>query len=120
QSQFGYIYRAPADGFNRAYDALQTRAAEGDMALFHIIPPNYEPFNLFVLGYYFNPLDVPNPRIRYDQIERMNNSVAPTDNEYLRAVWDALDNAAAVWTMRVPELPTTQRSNVVNFALDTA
>jgi 4-amino-4-deoxy-L-arabinose transferase-like glycosyltransferase len=118
--QFGQIYRAPAAGFNRAYEILQTRATEGDMALFHIIPPGYESFNLFVLGYYFNPLDEPHPRIRYDQIERMNNSDAAPDNEYLRAVWDSLANAPAVWTMRIPELPTTQHSNVVNFALDTA
>jgi hypothetical protein len=119
-TQFGQIYRAPADGFNRGYAILQERAEMGDMALFHIIPPDYEAFNLFVLGYYFNPHDEPNPPIRYDQFERMNNSDAPNENTYLRAVWDSLADAPAVWTMRIPELPITHYTNVVNFALDTA
>ncbi|MDQ7025573.1 MAG: glycosyltransferase family 39 protein [Anaerolineae bacterium] len=119
-NQFGQIYRAPAAGFNRAYDILNERAEAGDTALFHIIPPNFEAFNLFVLGYYFNPFDDPNSALRYDQFERMNDSVSLSENVYLRAVWDSLDNAPAVWTVRIPELETTQHTNIVNFALDTA
>lgn len=119
-NQFGQIYRAPSAGFNQAYNILESRAADDDIALFHIIPPNFEAFNLFVLGYYFNPFDDPNPSLRYDQFERMNNSVDLSENVYLRAVWDSLDNAPAVWTLRIPELETTQHTNIVNFALDTA
>ena len=117
---FGQIYRAPASGFNRGYDILQERAQEGDIALFHIIPPDFEPFNLFVLGYYFNPFDDPNPPLHYDQLGRMNESIATNENEYLRAVWDALDDAPAAWLLEIPELETPPRRHIVEFGLQTA
>jgi len=112
--QFGYIYRAPADGFQRALAVLDERAEADDMALWHIIPPGYEPFNYFVLDYYLQPSD-----LRYDQFERMGNSFAGGDVEYLQDVEAVLFGVDAVWTMVIPELETTQRTGVVNYVLAT-
>ncbi len=112
--QFGQIYRAPAAGFQRALHVLDERAEAGDMALWHIIPPGYEPFNYFVLDYYLQPTD-----LRYDQFERMGNSFAGGDVEYLQDVEETLFGVDAVWTMVIPELETTQRSGVVNYVLVT-
>ncbi|MCA9915839.1 MAG: glycosyltransferase family 39 protein [Anaerolineae bacterium] len=114
RDQFGQIYRAPAAGFQRALHVLDERAEAGDLALWHIIPPGYEPFNYFVLDYYLQPTD-----LRYDQFERMGNSFAGGDMEYLRDVEEALFGVDAVWTMIIPELQTTQRSGVVNYVLAT-
>ncbi len=113
--QFGQIYRAPADGFHQALDLLHERAQPDDMALLHIIPPGYEPFNYFVLGYYLD--DTP---FQYDQIERINNSFAGGDNDYLRDVQAALQDVPAVWTLVMPQLETTQRSAVVDYYLRTS
>src|SRR5690606_36635768 len=49
---FGQIYRAPADGFHQALDILEARAESNDIAIFHIIPPTFEPFNYFPFDYY--------------------------------------------------------------------
>lgn len=114
EDQFGQIYRQPAAGFHAARDMLNVRAQPGDMALFHIIPPGYEPFNYFVLGYYMD--ETP---FRYDQIERMNNTTAGSDNEYLPDIRASLGDAGAVWTLINPVLPTTQRSNIVDYVLRT-
>jgi hypothetical protein len=56
---------------------------------------------------------------RFDQFERMNNSFAGGDNDYLKDVNAALNGVNAVWTIIMPELPTTQKSGVVNYALST-
>jgi hypothetical protein len=116
---FGFIYRAPAEGFHLALDTLNDRAEEGDMALFHTIPPSYEPFNYFPLAYYleFPPLE--RLHLAYDQFERMGISTAGGDNEYLVDVNRVLEPIEAVWTLRVPELAITQRTGVVNYVLST-
>lgn len=111
-AQFGQVHRASAAEFHAARAILNERGAEGDMALFHIIPPGFEHLNYFVLGYYMD--ETP---FTYDQIERMNNSFAGGDNDYLRDVQIALGEAQAVWTIRNTALETTQRSNVVDFVL---
>jgi hypothetical protein len=112
--QFGQIYRAPAEGFNQARAILDQRAEVDDLALLHIIPPTFEPFNYFVLDYYFE-----HTGLRYDQFERMNNSFAGSDNDYLKDVNAVFSDVGVVWTMVIPEVPKTQRSNVVNYTLDT-
>lgn len=114
QQQFGQIFRAPAAGFHRMLDVLDERAEPGDMALLHIIPPGDEPFNYFVLDYYLQATP-----FRYDQFERMNNSFAGGDNEYLQDVNAALDGVPAVWALVMPQLEQTQRSGVVRYVLTT-
>lgn len=111
---FGQIYRAPLAPILQGIDSLRERAEENDLALLHIIPPTYEPFNYFVLDYYFHGL-----ALRYDQFERMGNSAAGGDNDYLRDVDAVLADVDAIWTMRLTDLPTTQKSGVVNYALTT-
>jgi len=114
ESQFGQIYRAPADGFQLARAILNQRGQAGDLALFHIMPPQFESFALFPLGYYMD--ETP---FNYDQFERMNNSFATGDNDYLRDVETAMDSTPAIWTLVVPALERTQRSGVVNYVLAT-
>lgn len=109
---FGQIYRAPAAGFHQALRELEQRGDPGDLVLFHIMQPGYEPFNYFVLDYYLEQSP-----FRYDQFERMNNSFAGGDNDYLRDVRAAVDHASMIWTMRIPDLPKTQRSSVVDYVL---
>ena len=123
---FGQIYRAPQAGISQALDTLEHRAEAGDMALFHIIPPGFAPFNYFPLDYYFFesgllPHDAQGGSVyRYDQFERMNNQDGGGDNVYIEHVYTALADVDAVWTMVIPELETTQRSDVVRFVLDTS
>lgn len=109
---FGQIYRAPAAGFNQAIDTVDVLKQEGDMLLAHFMPRETAPFALFPMGYYFDRLGIP-----YDQPERMNNSFAGGDNEYLSDVNISLDGAQAVWRLTVPEVPVTNRSGVVDFVL---
>lgn len=111
---FGQIYRAPAAGVHAALDTLRTYAHPDDAVLFHIAQPGYEPFNYFVIPYYMH--DVPG---QYDQIERVNNSFAKDDNGYLLDVLTFLNDKSAVWTLVVPEIPTTQRAAVVDYVLRT-
>jgi 4-amino-4-deoxy-L-arabinose transferase-like glycosyltransferase len=111
---FGQIYRAPAAPVLRALDKLKQRGQAGDFALLHIIPPGYEPFNYFVLDYYFHELP-----FRYEQIERIGNSFAGDDNGYLADVERVLADADAIWTLRLTELPVTQKSGVVDYVLNT-
>ena len=77
---FGQIYRAPQAGLSQALDIVEQRAEPGDMALFHIIPPGFAPFNYFPLDYYFFesgllPRDAQSGSLfRYDQFERNEQS----------------------------------------------
>lgn len=110
---FGQVYRAPADGFQRALDTLDTRATQGDMILMHIMPRETAPFALYPMGYYFDGFGLP-----YDQIERMNESFAESDAEYLRDVEASIGDARSLWTLIVPELPMTNRGGVVERVID--
>lgn len=117
--QFGQIYRASADGFNRTLDTLNTRADDSDMVLFHIMPPELEPFNLFPLDYYFVETELVTPDVRFDQYERINNSFAGGDVDYLNDVTNALADVDFIWSAVIPEVPQTQRSGVVDYVLAT-
>lgn len=111
---YGQVYRAPRAGVYAALDIVRERAHPEDLALFHIAEPGREPFNYFVLGYLMHDLPV-----RYDQVERMNNSFAIDDNSYLLDVNTTLDDAPFVWTMVAPDMPTSQRTVVVDHVLRT-
>ena len=50
----------------------------------------------------------------------MNNQDGGGDNVYIEHVYAALVDVDAIWTMVIPELEMTQRSDVVRFVLDTA
>lgn len=113
---FGAVYRAPWPGLNDGIDQIAAQADEADAVLFHIIPPGDEPFNYFVLGHLLNT-EALNSHV--DQIERMNNSFAGGDVDYLNDVTASLDGAPHVWTLVLPELETTQRTGVVNYTLQT-
>jgi hypothetical protein len=118
-SLHGHVYRAPAAGFNLALQTLEQRAEQGDMALFHIIQPGNEPLNYFPLAYYLEFPPLAHLELAYEQFERFDESVANGDNAYLVDVNRVLEPIEAVWTMRVPAIPTGQRTGVVNYALAT-
>lgn len=114
QDLFGQVYRPPADGFERALNVLDARASAEDLALVHIMPPGDEPKALFVLDYYFRDLD-----LRVEQYELLNLSQEPSDNAYLEDVWIGLGEAPVVWSLIVPQVPTTNKTGVVEYALRT-
>lgn len=111
---FGQIYRAPAAPVLRSIDTLKARGQPGDVALLHIIPPGFEPFNYFVLDYYFDGTP-----FRYEQFERVGNSFAGDDNGYLADVERTLAGVEAIWTLRLTGLPVTQRTGVIEYVLAT-
>jgi hypothetical protein len=111
---FGQVYRAPWAGLSQGLDILKSQSQPDDLVLFHISQPGYEPFNYFVLDYLMH--GIPG---RYDQIERMNNSFAKDDNGYLVDVYKTIRGAPFIWTLVVPEIPTTNKSGVVNYVLQT-
>ncbi|MGJ3239104.1 MAG: glycosyltransferase family 39 protein [Anaerolineae bacterium] len=113
-SQFGHIYRAPADGFLQARQQVLARAQDDDLVLLHIMEPDNEPLAYFVLDYYFEE-----SRLGYDQYERMNNSFATGDNDYLLDVESVMSGREAVWSMVIPDLPSTNKSGVVDYVLST-
>ena len=113
---FGQIYRAPWPGLEQGIERIETQAdsSGSDLVLLHSIPPGFEPFNYFVLPYWFH--DIP---VRFDQYEKMNNSFARNDNDYFDDVQQVIQDAPFIWTLRVPEVPTTNLFNVTQYALDT-
>lgn len=111
---FGQIYRAPAEGIHLALDTVRTYAHADEGVLFHISQVGFEPFNYFPLSYYMN--DFPQ---QYDQFERMNNSFSKDDNSYLQDVVVFTADKSALWTLVIPDLPTTQHSDVVQYVLRT-
>ena len=117
--QFGQIYRAPADGFDAMLDILNTRAEDDDVLLLHVAEIGLEPLSFFQLDYYFKDTDLVSPDVQVEQIERINNSFAGGDVEYLADVETALSGSNIVWTAIVPELDTTQRSDVLAYVLAT-
>lgn len=117
--QFGQIYRASASGFNRTLDTLNNRADDGDLVLFHIMTPTLETFDWFPLDYYFVETDLVDVDVRFDQYERINNSFASGDVQYLADVESALADVSTIWSAVIPELEQTQRSGVVQYVLAT-
>jgi hypothetical protein len=111
---YGQVYRAPKAGVIAALDILRQRGGADDAAVFHIAEPGYEHFQYFVLGYLMH--DSP---MHYDQDERMNNSFASDDNHYLADVLASLASAPYVWRLTVPEVPTSQRSVVFDYVMNT-
>lgn len=114
QSLFGQIYRAPEAGIDLSLDVLRDQANADDLALFHIAEPGYEPFQLFILDFLMRDAGIPG---HYDQIERVNNSFALDDNTYVADIAATLAAPERIWTLTVPEIPTTQRTLVVNYLL---
>lgn len=114
QNLFGQIYRAPKAGINRSLGVLRDQASADDLVLFHIAQPGYEPFQLFILDFLMRDAGVPG---HYDQIERVNNSFALDDNSYIKDIAATLAAPERIWTLTVPEIPTTQRTLVVNYLL---
>lgn len=114
-SLFGQVYRAPARGMYQAVDIVRQRATPDDALLIHIAQPGYEPFQLFPNDYLFRDLPVK----RAEQFELMNLSLKTDDNSYLRDALPVFDGITGVWTAIVPEVPTTNRSGVVNYILAT-
>jgi hypothetical protein len=116
-SLHGHVYRAPAAGFNLALETLEQRAEQGDMALFHIIQPGNEHLNYFPLAYYLEFPPLAQLELGYEQFERFDESVANGDNDYLIDVTRVLEPIEAVWAIRNPQVPSTQKTEVVNFVL---
>lgn len=114
QNLFGQIYRAPKAGVASALTLLRDHATNDDLVLFHISQPGYEPFQLFILDYLMRDQGIPG---RYDQIERINNSFAVDDNSYFNDIAATLSAPEYIWTLVVPDIPTTQRTLVVNYIL---
>lgn len=113
---FGQVYRAPAAGLYQAMDIVRARGdADRDALLVHIARPDFEPFQLFPNGYLFRDL----PVRRAEQFELMNLSLKTDDNSYLRDAEPVFEGIEVVWTAIVPGLPTTNRSDVVNYILST-
>lgn len=114
QALFGQIARAPKAGVDHALDLLRQHAQPDDLVLFHISQPGYEPFQLFVLDYLMRDAGIPG---HYDQIERVNNSFAQDDNSYMADIAATLAAPERIWTLIVPDIPTTQRTLVVRYLL---
>lgn len=114
-SLFGQVYRAPARGMYQALEVVRTQATPDDALIIHIAQPNFEPFQLFPNDYLFRDL----PVRRAEQFELMNLSLKTDDNSYLRDALPVFDGVTGVWTAVIPELPTTNRSGVVNYILAT-
>lgn len=60
-----------------------------------------------------------NVDVRFDQYERINNSFASGDVEYLADVESALADVTFIWSALIPELERTQRFGVVEYVLAT-
>jgi hypothetical protein len=114
-SLFGQVYRAPSRGIYQAMEIVRAQAAPDDALLIHVAQPGYEPFQLFPNGYLFRDLPVK----RAEQFELMNLSLKTDDNSYLRDALPVFEGVTGVWTAVVPEVPTTNRSGVVNYILAT-
>ncbi len=112
---FGQTFRAPADGMRAAIALLHQWATPKDALLFHIVPPEQSPFGLIPIDYLTRGV----PHRRLELFELMNLEQQRDDNTYLRAVLSALDDAPFVWSLVVPYLPTTNKSDVVWYALHT-
>jgi uncharacterized membrane protein len=113
RSLFGYLYRPPAQGIAVATDLIRNTVATDDLVVWHIAEPGREVFSLLIADYLMQGVDA-----RWDQLERMNNSFAQDDNSYLLDVQAVLDSSTLVWRIDVPEIAHTQRTTVVEFALD--
>lgn len=114
-SLFGQVYRAPARGVYQALEVVRAQATPDDALIIHVAQPSFEPFQLFPNGYLFRDL----PVRRAEQFELMNLSLKTDDNSYLRDALPVFDGVTGVWTAVIPELPTTNRSGVVNYILAT-
>lgn len=114
-SLFGQVYRAPARGMYQALEIVRQRATAEDALIIHVAQPNFEPFQLFPNGYLFRDLPVK----RAEQFELMNLSLKTDDNSYLREALPVFDGITGVWTAVIPEIPTTNRTGVVNYILGT-
>lgn len=114
-SLYGQIYRAPAQGFEQALALIRTRTTPDDVLLYHIAQPDQEPFQLYPINYYVQNT----PLKRFDQFELINLSQKTADLDYVQAVYATLDGASTVWTVRIPFLPTTNRTQTVNYVLST-
>lgn len=112
---WGGVYRTPWAGLSAGFAVLAARAQPDDLALLHVNQIGFEELNAFALRYLMRDLPV-----RFDQFERMNNSLFYDDARYRADVETGLAGAPFVWTMVVPGLPATGRSAVVQRALDSA
>jgi len=112
---FGQIYRAPSAGLALAQAHLRTHSTAQDSIIWHFLPPDDEPFGLFVLDYLTEGI----PHAKREQVGLMNLSQADSDNEYLQAVNEALNGIDAVWTAIVPNVPFDNNLGVVQYVLNT-
>lgn len=112
QSLNGAVYQASWPALTAALDILQERARPDDLALLHVNQIGYEELNSGALDYLlYETYHLP---LRYDQFERMNNTLAYSDAGYLIDVQESIGDAPFIWTVKIPTLPFTQRSRVVN------
>lgn len=112
---FGQIARAPAEGITQAQAHLKAFARADDVLIWHFMPPQFEPFGLFVMDYLSEGI----PHARREQVGLMNLSQVESDNDYLREVQTALAGAPSVWTVIVPQVPHDNNLGVVMYALNT-
>lgn len=106
---FGHIDRAPRAGVDAALHLLDSQAQPSDLVLFHIAQPGTEPFQLFVLDFLMRDRGVSG---RYDQVERINNSFARDEAGYAADIAATLAAPERIWTLIVPDVPTTGRSAI--------
>lgn len=116
---FGELYRPPAAGIDRAMQIIEADYHPDDLILFRIAQPGYENFSLFIEDYLTRNItgEFPNETPRA-QTEFMNNSAGMrSDAAYREDVLAVLADHPHVWVVEVPEIPTTQRSMMLERTL---
>jgi len=110
---FGQIYRAPADGMAQAQPILRQWATQDDALIFHIVEPDFGPFGLIPVAFYIHQV----PHRSAQQFELMNLTLARDEATYGPAILEGLADAPFVWTLVVPEIPTSNKSDQVQRIL---
>ena len=111
---FGHVYRAPADGMALAQPILRQWATTDDTLIFHIVEPDFGPFGLIPVDFYIQ--DVAHRSAQ--QFELMNLAWQRDEGTYGPAILEGLADAPFVWTLVVPEIPTSNKSDQVKRVLN--
>lgn len=111
---FGYVYRPPWAGLSQALEMMRPASQPDDAVLFHIVQLDQEPFMKFPLEHIMYGIDG-----RYDQAGMIRDSFTRSDNLYIQEVLTFLDDAPLVWQLTIPEVPTTNLTDVTRYVLET-
>ncbi|MCS6835442.1 MAG: glycosyltransferase family 39 protein [Anaerolineae bacterium] len=111
---FGHVYRAPADGMAQAQPILRQWATQDDALIFHIVEPDFGPFGLIPVDFYIQGV----AHRSAQQFELMNLAWQRDEATYGPAILEGLADAPFVWTLVVPEIPTSNKSDQVQRILN--